>query len=433
MSATDDLFVKATEYGLWEDSEPVPVDELCQRIKDREAEEDYLKRQTVVERTKRKAKDAADAEEVKARVVSAIRGIDVIPAGKKWLWATDGGECRRIPLNRLTLLVGKGNVGKTTLECTWAAWITKGEMHGYYGGQPKDVLFVVYEDDISEDMAPLLISAGADMKRVHFLTMEQLGHHDRKEVLLPTDCDAVAAYAKSVGAVVVFIDPISAALRVDNTNDAKKMRSALQGIAQMAMTAFLTVIGVAHTRKAAATSLIDAIMGSVEMGNVARAVVGLMEDEDVPGTIVMSQEKVKAPLRIPGYRYKIVGHDFPAHDGQVIRSSKLEFVEKVDAQRVSEMMREQATAGVTVKTAIDAAWEGIREYLTDPKIGGEALRSEVIRALRAEGHNDRAIEKAAARYHVVSRPSGDGAKRIWGLPPNFASNDPSVSKSGIGK
>lgn len=427
MSATEDLFVRAREYGLWEDSEPMPVDELCQRIKDREAEEDYLKRQTVVERTKRKARDEVDAEETKARRLLSVRASALSPSGKKWLWSTDGGECRRIPLNRLTLLVGKGNVGKTTLECTWAAWITKGEMHGYYGGQPKDVLFVVYEDDIEEDILPLLISAGADLDRVHFLTMEQLGHLDRKEVLLPTDCEAVAERAALVGAVAVFIDPISAALRVDNTNDAKKMRSALQGIAQMAMSACLTVIGVAHTRKAAASSLIDAIMGSVEMGNVARAVVGLMEDEDVPGTIVMSQEKVKAPLRIPGYRYRIVGHDFPANDGQIIRSSRLEFVEKVDAQRVSEMMREQATAGVTVKTAIDAAWEGIRDYLTDPKIGGEALRSEVFRALRAEGHNDRAIEKAAARYHVLSRPSGDGAKRIWGLPPNFAEKDPTMS------
>jgi hypothetical protein len=372
-----------------------------------------------MEKIRRAARREADADEVRLRVVRSRRASEFTARNPRWLWATEQGEFGRIPINALTLLVGKGGVGKSTLECTWAAWITRGEMKGHYFGTPKDVLFIPYEDHVEETIKPRLMAAGADLDRVHFLTMEDLGIANEGDVLLPTDCDAIAERAAKLNAVAVFVDPISAALRVDNSNDAKKVRAAAQAVQQMARDHHLSVIGVMHTRKALTTNLMDSIMGSSEMGNVSRAAIGLMADQDQPGTIVLSQEKCNGGrLDIPGYRYRIDSADV-YEGGQLIRSSSLVFIDKVEPQAVTTMMEEQASGGNQGRTASQEARDFIWDYLMSH--GGESQRSDVIKAAKSEMLScsvptlDRAAKSLGVTGHVP------GNRRHWSVPSSIKS------------
>lgn len=353
------------------------------------------------------------SEEAKLRQMRSITASTLTPRSPKWLWAPGEDGFGRIPLGKLTLLVGKGGVGKTTLECQFASWITNGDMEGHYYGTPKDVLWVVYEDDLEDTVLPRLRSAGADLERVHFITMEMLGAQDR--VLLPTDCDSIEAIAKAKGAVCLLVDPISAALRVDNGNDAKKVRAAAEAIQAMCMRSGLSCVGVAHTRKAVSHSLMDAIMGSSELGNVCRAAIGLIADHNEPGTVVLSQEKNNGGrLDIYGYRYRIVGDEF-ATTTELIKSSKMEFLGKVDPQMVSEILKEQATTAPVGKSTQEDCNQFVGDYIRSE--GGEATRAAVLKAAGSEGFSRTAIDRAKIALKLVSAPSGKGAARVWRIPP----------------
>ncbi|MEU3396521.1 hypothetical protein [Streptomyces filamentosus] len=78
-------------------------------------------------------------------------------------------------------------------------------------------------------------------------------------------------------------------------------------------------------------------------------------------------------------------------------------------------MRDDAVAGgVAVKGTVVEAADFIRDYLTP--LGGQALRSEVVRAAKNEGYNDSTTKRAATKLKLGSVASGQGAKRMWVLP-----------------
>ncbi|MFF5767037.1 AAA family ATPase [Streptomyces tanashiensis] len=62
----------------------------------------------------------------------------------------DAGD-GRIPLGELTLIVGHGGIGKSTLLAEFTAWITRGTMRGEFHEQPVgDVMYVANEDSLED-------------------------------------------------------------------------------------------------------------------------------------------------------------------------------------------------------------------------------------------------------------------------------------------
>jgi hypothetical protein len=419
-------------FGEYDQPDPYVDPEAAQAaaLREQDEAEEARRRQAAVERdrelARREGKRKADDAEISLRKVRVRTASTLTPRAGKWLWAPGEEGFGRIPRGKLTLLVGKGGVGKTTLECQFAAWITHGTMSGCYENEPKDVLWVVYEDDLEDTIMPRLRSAynglkdeygnllqGADLDRIHFITMESLGAEDR--VLLPTDCEVIESIAREKDAVALLVDPISAALRVDNSNDAKKVRAAAEAVNNMCKRSGISCIGVAHTRKAVSHSLMDAIMGSSELGNVCRAAIGLIADPKEPGTIVLSQEKNNGGREdIYGYRYRIVGDSFATTE-ELIHSSKMEFLGKVDPHMVSEILREQATTAPVSRNVQQECNEFVRAYIIDK--GGEASRADILKAARAEEFNRTAVDRAKDHLKLLSIASGRGPGKIWRLPP----------------
>ena len=344
------------------------------------------------------------------RFLYARTATGVTPKRVRWLWRD------RIPLGEITLIVGRGGVGKSTLLCTFAAWITLGIMKGEFYGTPRDVIYVVNEDSLDYTVVPRLIAAGADLSRVHFAHVRVAEGFDR--VQFPKDCAAIRDMAKHYNAAVVMFDPLSSNISA-KPNDQADMRGVLEKLRKVVEEADVAGMGLAHTRKAMSTNLMDAIMGSVELGNVTRAVMGVMSDPDEEGTVLLSQEKNNlGRMDLPSYKYRIETFVMPVAGADEleppIETSNIKWLGK-DDRTVSDMLSEGTQ--LIGKNALEEATEFVRAYLSHSSAGGEALKADVMKAGQAEGFSRPTIERAATRLKVMSVPSGKGAQRLWRMPP----------------
>lgn len=361
---------------------------------------------------RRQGQDLADAESLKLRKITVRKGSDVVPARVRWLWAPGDEAIGRMPMGELTLIVGKGGIGKSTVLAEFAAWITTGTMRGEYYGTPKDVLYVANEDSLECTVVPRMMAAGTDMERIHFIGVDMMGRPDK--VVLPSDCEGLAEYAKQVGAVALMLDPLSSNLRA-RSNSGDEVRPVIEAVRRMAEAAELAALGLGHTRKAVSTNLMDAMMGSSELGNVCRSAMGVMADEDEKGTVVMSQEKNNlGRTDIDSYRYRINSATLWSGT-ELITTSRLEWLGRTP-MKVTDMMADSMASGMTSKSGVDECTEFIRDYLSDPQHGGQALRGDLVKAAANDGHSRATVDRAAKRLGLTSRPSGQGAKRLWCLP-----------------
>lgn len=359
---------------------------------------------------RRKGQAEADAEETNLRAVVVRKGSSIVPKRVRWIWAPGDDKKGRIPLGELTLIVGRGGIGKSTLLAEFTAWLTKGEMRGEFFGVPRDVMYVANEDSLEYTVVPRLIAAGADLDRVHFIGIDMLGRSDK--VVLPSDCDGLAEYARNNNVAAIMLDPLSSNLKA-KANAGDEIRPVMEAVRRMAEAAGVACIGLAHTRKATSTNLLDALLGSVELGNVCRSAMGVMRDEDADdGSVVLSQEKNNLGEHdVDSYRYRITTATFWGEEP--IQTSRIEWLGRTP-MKVSDMLSDSVAGGFAVKGAVAECAEFIRDYLTPQ--GGQALKGDITKAAAGEGYSRPTIERAAKKLGLESRPSGQGAKRMWVLP-----------------
>lgn len=380
----------------------VPDDAPTSKVQDFINEEMDQKLAEVEKRkltARRKAEAAIEQQQEETRSVVARRASSYTMRRTEWLW-TD-----RIPMGEVTLIAGRGGTGKSTMLSRLAADMTRGTLPGEYQGIPRAVLYVVNEDSIEATVNPRMTAAGADLDLIYYLAVEG------SSLTLPRDCERIEKRARDVDAACIMLDPLSANLGAKK-NDQDQMRTDMQAIRAMCERAMISCIGLAHTKKAMTNNLMDAILGSTELGNVCRSAMGVMADETQPGTFILSQEKSNlGRLDIASYRYKIEGFNFP-HDGEMISTSKVEIIEESDV-KVSEMLSDQMDTGNSGK--LGDAQTALFEYLEQT---GETSKSEVVKWMHKEGYPQRTAERAATKLKVISKTTGFGKNRqtTWALP-----------------
>ena len=167
--------------------------------------------------------------------------------------------------------VGAAGLGKTLYALNACADITAGRMPGLDG--PASVLISSQEDDPEAVLAPRLVAAGADMELVHFVT----------GLSLPSQVEALAARARTLGAALVVIDPVASHLdpSIDSHRDAAT-RAALAPLSEMATELDLAVLVIAHLNKSTGAQGLNRISGSGAFGNAARSVIVFGADPTDP-------------------------------------------------------------------------------------------------------------------------------------------------------
>jgi hypothetical protein len=231
---------------------------------------------------------------------------DVAPRPVSWLWPG------RIPLGRITLLVGRPGEGKSFMTIDAAARVSTGTPWPDGSECPKgSVILISAEDDPADTIRPRLDSHYADVHRVHLLSavrrIDDKGAFERMITL--ADVDAIEmALASMSDCKLIVVDPIGSFLggQTDAHRD-NAVRAVLAPIAALAEKYGPAVLAVAHRRKSLGSIADDLALGSRAFTGIARAVWHLTRDEDNKTRRMLLPGKNNLAAEGGGLAFSIIG------------------------------------------------------------------------------------------------------------------------------
>lgn len=396
-----------------ESGKPYPGAEGVAEAIEKSQEDAQIAAQARVEKARalarKRGQEAAEEEERALRKVVGRRASEVTDRRTRWLWRD------RIPVGEITLLAGRGGVGKSTVATQLAAWITTGDMKGEFYGEPRNVVMGINEDDLARTVVPRLKAAGADLDRVHFINVKTLTGDDDK-MTLPSDIEAVGRFVAELEAPLLILDPMSSNLK-GKRNDGDEMRPLLERIRrEICERNGCAILGMAHTRKGQSADIQEAVMGSSELANISRAILGVIHDPDEDDAIILSQEKNNlGRMDIESFRYRIHTFTYVGDESEIITTSRLEWLNPTQT-KASDVLAERNLGGDGSSGAAD--W--LQAWMSSPEQGGTCTRAEAIKAGRKAEFSSRSIDRAKRTLRLKSA-KGFGGEATWILPPTTPS------------
>ena len=189
------------------------------------------------------------------------RMADVKPVALDWLWPG------RIPMGRITLLVGRPGEGKSFLTTYMASRVSTGSPWPDGASCPHgSVILICAEDGAGDTIRPRLDAHWADVQQIHLLSMvRHVGHDGQCTEIMFTlaDLPALEAALKAVAdCKLIVVDPIGSFMggRTDTYRD-NEVRSVLAPVAALAERYGPAVVVVAHRRKGSGDSADDLAPG----------------------------------------------------------------------------------------------------------------------------------------------------------------------------
>jgi AAA domain-containing protein len=341
-----------------------------------------------------------------ARIAGAVRIDDVETADLHWPWPN------RIPLCRVTLLVGDPGLGKSLLGLDIAARISRGtpwpddkqgggegetRKHGDSLAQPShsesplpsSVLLLTAEDDLRDTVRPRLKALDADTARVVAIpaipgehvdvpSFGLLSAYEGKPIInrayeLRRDLNRLDLLLRAMpDCRLVIIDPISAYLGNVNEHANRDVRGLMLPLAGFARRYNVAVLAVSHLRKKEGAAIYRT-MGSLAFVAAARAAWVVTKDQQSPDRRLLLPLKNNLARDTTGLAFTIESH--PASDQPIIRWSPEPIA--VSAETIVGNARPKGRPDTERQDAID--W--LRERLA----GGPAPAKEIQEEADAHG------------------------------------------------
>lgn len=332
---------------------------------------------------------------------------DVEPEEVAWLWPD------RIPIGRLTILVGRPGEGKSFLTTALAAHVTTGRDFPDRTPCPAgSVIMLSAEDAPADTIRPRLDAAGADVKRVFLLSgvMSSDPGTDPTERMITLADVAVleAALRAHPDCRLVVVDPIGSYLggETDAHRD-NEVRAVLRPIADLAARYGVAVVLVAHRRKSSGDFADDGVLGSRAFTGIARAVWHVSRDPEDKDRRLMLPGKNNLSHEGDGLAFRIEGRP-----GRVVWEAEPVRMSADDAQHAEARTAAEKRKPGPDPTAREKATEWLREQL----VNGPRLVSELKEVAVKTSHKWRTVERAAGTLNVVSDKLGFGGATRWSLP-----------------
>lgn len=325
---------------------------------------------------------------------------DVEPKQIDWMWLY------RIPLGRITLFVGRPGEGKSIVTTDMAARVSTG--FPWPDGSPcpeGSVIFICAEDDPADTIAPRLIAHGANMSRVHLLSMVRRvsAEGEVSETLFCLEDVAAleAALQRLPDCKLIVVDPIGSFL--GGSTDAHRdneVRAVLAPVAKLAEKYGPAVLVVAHRRKAGGTNADDLALGSRAFTGLARVVWHLSRDRDQKDRRLFLPGKNNLAREGDGLAFTICG-DPPAikwEQGPVRQSADDALANDADKPGPEPEARQEA-----------------ERWLKDVLKDGPVLSAEVKKQATDAGISWRTTRRAADRLRVRREKCGFTKGWQWRL------------------
>lgn len=321
----------------------------------------------------------------------------VEPRAVDWLWPG------RIPLGKLTLLVGDPGLGKSSASLDLVARLTRGERWpDGSAGRVGSAVLLSAEDDADDTIVPRLIACGADRSKAAMLTAVRTNGEERS-FCLDRDIAALDCAIAETGATLVVIDPVTAYLGVsiDAHVDAD-IRRVLTPLAKIAGDRHVAILCIAHLNKTTSTRALYRIGGSIGLVAAARAVFAVVEDpgDREGGRRLLVPIKANLAEKAPTLAFSI-------RDGSVAWE-----VAPVASIDVEAAMRGPVATGEHDGSSLAEAMAFLESELGD----GPRRADDISRAARQAGISNatlrRAKDAAGVRSNRISEAGSRGAG-VW--------------------
>ncbi len=333
---------------------------------------------------------------------------DVQPEPVRWLWPG------RIPLGKLTLLVGDPGLGKSLVSLDLAARVSKGQLwpDGAQAIEASGVVLLSAEDDPADTIRPRLDAAGADVERITALTAvaqydPESGAEFHKAFSLQRHVPVMeTAIGRTPDCRLVVIDPISAYLGSVDSHRNAEVRGLLTPLADLAARLGVAIVAVTHLRKNTDGPALYRAMGSLAFVGAARAVWLVTKDKDDPRRrLVLPVKCNNAPDDVLGMAYRIDGgpNAAPTIDWEPdpVKLSADEALATSCADEGRRSAREEAVA-----------------WLEDMLGAGPVPAKAMLAAAERDGIKPRTLDRARAELGVVPEREGFAGQGrwVWRLP-----------------
>lgn len=331
---------------------------------------------------------------------------DVEACAISWLWAG------RIPLGRLSLLVGRPGEGKSFCVTDMTARVTTGTPWPDGTDCPAGpVILICGEDDPGDTIRPRLDAHRADVRRVHLLSMvRRIDTEGKRQDVLFTLAD-VAALEAALKAIpdcrLVVVDPIGSFIGggTDAHRD-NEVRAVLAPVAALAQKYGPAVLLVAHRRKSGGSNADELALGSRAFTGIARAVWHLSRDPDNKARRLLLPGKCNLSAEGDGLAFTICGNP-PA----------LSWEHEPVTMRADDALAQENGADAKPgpePAARNMAAEWLRAELADL---AEHPVAAIKDAAKAAGLGSwKTVQRAAQEIGVISERATFGGGYIWRLP-----------------
>ena len=211
---------------------------------------------------------------------------DVEPVNTQWL--VKG----YFPMGAVSVVAGPGGVGKGVFMADVAAAVTTGRSTMLFSDAAVtqgNVLVLTSEDDPGMSLAPRMIAAGADTRRVFYVTPSWYWQQRKKKLVIGA---SLFELIDELHPALVIIDPLKSFLEGNATANGDVMRGALDMLQEKASADQFSVVIVSHMVKKAGDDARMLLAGSGELWNAARSVTilgRLPKDESIT---YVTQEKL---------------------------------------------------------------------------------------------------------------------------------------------
>lgn len=328
-------------------------------------------------------------------ILTSLDSIDPEPV--EWLWFN------RIPLGKLSLIVGDPGNGKSFLGIYLAAHVTTGD-HWPDIGAPilkGSVIILTAEDGLADTVRIRADAVGANVKKIKILEGIINKEGEQEFFNIKEHLQALKQAIKQLKDVrLVIIDPITAYLGKVDSHKTSEVRNVLAPLVSLAEKHKFAIVAITHLNKNDALKAIYRTMGSLAFIATARAVWAISKDDNDEGSTRRLFFPLKTNLSInpTGLAFNIV-------DTQVV------FEEQPVDVNVEEALSKEKSEETT---ALDEATTWLKEALEDSPIAA----ADIFRMAKDNHISDATLRRAKKRLNVQSYKEGirQEGKWFWKLP-----------------
>lgn len=240
------------------------------------------------------AKPTSDKSENKVLRIATTTMSEVKVKPVKWLIPNF------VPKGMLTMLIGHGGCGKSSLLTHIKAAVSRGTpaLGLTYPNPTKGIIFLYNcEDAPAEVLKPRLVAEGADCSAIKLID----GLEDEENNRLPFSLrhmEVIRQKYKESPFSILIIDPIASLTSNAGANDnvESEVRPLLEDLARFCEETKVTVICVKHLTKSDRESGVMRTSGSAAFTSVPRMVLGLTIDPNDPSRRILARVKENLPV-----------------------------------------------------------------------------------------------------------------------------------------